>query len=487
MRLTSRLEIAITMLALVMMPLGCASDDEGEGTQRNLGGNGTGAEQGVDANGNPIVGGQGGPGATGADGMPLQDLSGDTEMTDPFIWIANSTEGTVSKIDTRTMTELGRYLTSPNGSGFPSRTSVATSGAVAVANRGGISQGWAGGIGGGTCFPGVPGCTPTMMPAGGGTETGVTKIWSQTSDCEDHNGNGTIETSSGGTDILPWGTDECVAWHTPLAEFSNRPVAWAPPSGPDGLETVWTAGATNCLQNDCTWNVYRLNGHTGAIEDTVSFPGMSGMNFVNGSPMIVDNYGPYGGASDSAGNFWGFVANTTHLFYVEAATLKTATWPLPMASGYGLTIGSKGRIFLCHTNGITRFDPATASFTQSNSMLDLGYNGCMTDGDGTLWVGGGVDEGVAGLHSFDAETLEHLDSYEMGAVKGVSIDVDGMVWGVGGNGQNGNTGMTGDRAFKLNPADGSFETFTGLVGAYTYSDMTGFGLAQAGYVPVVLE
>jgi len=480
---SSRCGLVLATIALSSWSLGCSEADEdgGGGRGGDPFGNGGGGN-GLDSTGNPIAGGQGG--ANNGDGtVPLQDLSGDVEISGSFIWIANSDEGTVSKIDTRTLTELGRYLTSPSGTGFPSRTSVAASGAVAIANRGGIHSS----VVGGGCFSGFEPACATQPAAGSGEgETGITKIWA--GDCKDQNGDGVITTSSGRDDILAWGTDECMAWHTPIPEYSNRPVAWAPPVDPDSeLEMLWTAGATNCMQNNCTWNVYRLNGDTGQIQDTVNFSGMSGMNFVAGGVNIADNYGPYGGASDSAGNFWGFVANTTHLFYVDAATLQTATWPLPMASGYGLTIGSKGRIFLCHTNGVTRFDPGTATFSQSVSLLDLGYNGCMTDGAGTLWVGGGVDEGLNGLHSFNTETLEHLSSHDVGAVKGVSIDIDGMVWGVGGNGSNNNLGMTGDRAFKLNPSDGSVETFTGLVGAYTYSDMTGFGLAQAGYVPVVLE
>ncbi len=34
----------------------------------------------------------------------------------------------------------------------------------------------------------------------------------------------------------------------------------------------------------------------------------------------------------------------------------------------------------------------------------------------------------------------------------------------------------GSQAYRLDPVDGSFETIGGLVGAYTYSDMTGFAL-----------
>ena len=68
------------------------------------------------------------------------------EDTDPvvansYIWIANSQQGTVSKIDTRELLELGRYWVRPDKAGSPSRTSVNLDGDVAVAARtGGISK-----------------------------------------------------------------------------------------------------------------------------------------------------------------------------------------------------------------------------------------------------------------------------------------------------------------------------------------------------------
>ena len=45
-----------------------------------------------------------------------------------YLWVANSPESTVSKINTRTMQEEGRYLTHPESNGNPSRTSVSIDG-----------------------------------------------------------------------------------------------------------------------------------------------------------------------------------------------------------------------------------------------------------------------------------------------------------------------------------------------------------------------
>ncbi len=43
----------------------------------------------------------------------------------------------------------------------------------------------------------------------------------------------------------------------------------------------------------------------------------------------------------------------------------------------------------------------------------------------------------------------------------------------------------GDTAYRLDPKSGEVKAYTGLTGAYSYSDMTGFGLKQAGVIPVI--
>ena len=53
----------------------------------------------------------------------------------------------------------------------------------------------------------------------------------------------------------------------------------------------------------------------------------------------------------------------------------------------------------------------------------------------------------------------------------MSIDFDGNVWGVQFNGNS---------AYRVDPVTHTVDTFSGLVGAYTYSDMTGFALSAAG-------
>ncbi|MBV1861187.1 MAG: hypothetical protein KUG77_22410 [Nannocystaceae bacterium] len=133
-----------------------------------------------------------------------------------YIWIANADEGTVSKVNVRTLEEEGRYITRPDGNGNPSRTSVNLAGDVAVANRHG----------------------------------GLTKIFAEEGDCLDTNGMPGIQTSSGSADVLPWGVEECVAWHTEFATTNQRPVAWIGGSITPGTcdsvdQKVWTVSSEN--------------------------------------------------------------------------------------------------------------------------------------------------------------------------------------------------------------------------------------------------
>jgi len=46
--------------------------------------------------------------------VPDQLQLSKTASTLPFIWVPNSYEGTVSKVDTKTGKELGRYITGPS-------------------------------------------------------------------------------------------------------------------------------------------------------------------------------------------------------------------------------------------------------------------------------------------------------------------------------------------------------------------------------------
>ncbi|MEM6990102.1 MAG: hypothetical protein AAF721_06385 [Myxococcota bacterium] len=345
-----------------------------------------------------------------------------------FIWIANSSEGTVSKIDTVTLEEVGRYRTHPSN-GDPSRTSVSLNGDVAVANRNG----------------------------------GLVKFYANQAHCEDRNGNGMIDTSTGAADVLAWDDEECRAWFTPFDYSSQRPVAWTPgqwdPSECRYENTkVWTSGA-----NDGGGfgkgggggdefegvRVVLVDGNTGEVDHAVKV--------LEVEPQY---YGIYGGAVDSAGNFWGSQLGQGDLIKVDLQTQEYNVWPMG-SNGYGMTVDSSGYVWVCSYQ-VGRFDPLTETWDSANVN---GGGGCMEDGNGTLWL---ASQPLVGI---DTETMAVVATYNLpDYVHGVSIDFQGYVWGVSMN----------TSAYRVDPLTGDFETVNGLNYPYTYSDMTGFALANAG-------
>jgi len=328
-----------------------------------------------------------------------------------YIWIANSTQSTVSKINTETLEEEGRYMTRENSSGDPSRTSVSLNGDVAIANRNG----------------------------------GVLKIYARLADCDDP-GN----TSEGANDVKPF-PDGCVAWYTPFAYQSQRPVAWTPGEW-DGNqcrwvnEKLWTSGANASI------DVILIDGDSGEVEQTVPIPGVS-----------TGFYGIYGAASDADGNFWGSQLGIGQLVRVDRDDFEVETHPMPL-SGYGMTVDQQGRAYTCSGSGAAQFDPETGTWATTAGVQ--GGGGCMVDAEGRLWLANYTPQLVA----VDIETLDLLTTIPIPQYShGISIDWEGNVWGV----------SMSTQAYRVNPEDGTVDTVNGLVGPYTYSDMTGWALGNA--------
>lgn len=362
-------------------------------------------------------------------GLACGDGMGGLEGTHSYIWIANSSQGTVSKINTQTILEEGRFIVRPDSAGNPSRTSVALSGNVAVANRSG----------------------------------GVVKIYMDEADCQESNGMPGIQTSTGAADVRAWGTEECVAWYTSFTYTTQRPVAWAhgdlnPATCKYENEKLWSAGGWNAGLAE----VVLMDGDTGVVEQTVMIPNVIGWAQL------------YGGAVDGDGNFWTVDHNwsgASTLIRVNRADFSYDSWPVVGGVHYGMTVDPEGRAWLCGSGGASRFDPVGQSWTHlpvaNGSTSPLG--GCMTDGQGTLWHSPYPEASLVGI---DTETVTITQTIPIPAyVHGVSIDFDGYVWGVE---------FSGTRAFRVDPVAGTVDTYNGLVGAYTYSDMTGFALSSVG-------
>ena len=335
-----------------------------------------------------------------------------------YLWAANSSEGTISKIDTETVTEVGRFQVRPDGAGSPSRTSVSLSGNVAVASRNG----------------------------------GVTKFYASVDDCVESNGTPGIQTSMNNA-ALPWDQEECRAWHTPFGYSSQRPVAWAQGEWNSVTcewenELLWTAGRNGTTT---TADVILMNGDDGSVVDMVTVDGLNG-----------DTFGIYGAAVDSEGNFWGSQLSGQRLVRVNIADMTTQVWTPPVTNGYGMTVDVDGYVWICAST-IQRYDPATDSWAQSAS--GIGNAGCMADGSegGLLWTSAGTF-----IRGVNRETLVVEREWAVPGSYGISIDFAGNVWAV----------AFGDGAHRVDPDTGTVDSYFGLVGAYTYSDMTGAALSS---------
>jgi streptogramin lyase len=265
-----------------------------------------------------------------------------------------------------------------------------------------------------------------------------------------------LQTSSGKFDVLAWDQDDCVAWHTSFPGFNNqRPVAWT--SGFLDANTcevvdqfVWTTAAVHS-QGGST-HVYRLNGDDGTIDEDIPIPEIGAGYFA-----------PYGGAVDSMNNFWFITYDTDQLVKVDYETLDYTIYPVGVQCPYGFAIDSLDRPWtgeFCGGSGV--FDPMTEQWTTLPGIL--GY-GLQEDDEGVMWIGTFSPPGLRGI---DIETLQEVKWIMLPtqSSRGVSVDFEGYVWFVDMQ----------QSAWKVDTDAETWESYGGLNGPYTYSDMTGHGL-----------
>ena len=361
-----------------------------------------------------------GTGGCGGDG----GVCGDSEFS--FIWVANSTQHTVSKINTRDMVEEGRYYTRPDQSGSPSRTSVSIDGAaVVIANRYG----------------------------------GLTKIWADIDDCEDKNNNGMIDTSTGANDILPFDQEECIAWHNPFDGVSvQRPVAWTTGTYNEISceyedQKIWTITGSGGNQGQCGQNspltVHRLDGDTGEVEVTKEIP----LNEAQ-----CGSLGAYGAAVDFDNNLWFYVWAQ---FKVVRVMFDNLDHTVVSGGSYGITVDTEGRPWV---DSGRRLDLDSLQWdTKIGNLPGSGGSGIAQDHQGRMWT---ATQGGVGW--IDMETMQVGDTVPLPAgnliYRGIAVDVDGFIWAIP---------LSNTQAFKIDPDTYEVESIGGLISPYTYSDMAG--------------
>ncbi len=369
------------------------------------------------------------------------DGAGNGQMGDEYdfinLWVSNSPDGTVSKIDTRKQSEVARYRTAPAGAD-PSRTSVNLLGDVVVVNRAGS----------------------------------ITKIVGRTEACPDQNGTEGIQTSDGADDVLAWGEDDCVSWHRELTQASGPQNRWGPrPVAWEGAELD-----QNCNANPRVWvgwfdqpgnrgEFRRLDGASGAVLDEVSVP------------WSAAEWGPYGGAVNKEGDFWVIGWQVGPLVRIDADGTTVDVWEIPEHSSgmtwtYGMALDEYGRPWISSAGAVLHFDPDTETFDWIDTGNEM-MRGVGADPDGNVWIA--VEEDAfedCALAVVDYENKQLLaPSIKLPGCSepvGVSVDAEGFVWVVDHG---------AELAFRVDPDTYTAEPAVGgLILPYTYSDMTGAGL-----------
>ncbi len=352
-------------------------------------------------------------------------LTGESELrTD--IWIANTGEATVSRLDVRSGDEVGRYA---SGGDSPSRTAVDYRGDAYVANRAFDGQG------------------------------SVTKIAATEDRCVDRDADGGIDTSSGPADVLTPGEDECVLYTADVGEAGAIPRALAI-DGDLGLDGA-TAGQP-WVGLYAEEKVVRLDGEDGSVLAEVATPGVH----------------PYGAAIDGDGSLWVTGLQDGRIARVDTLDPEACAEIVDVGPAcdytYGIATDAEGNVWL---GGFACADVLRLSpdGTWTRLAIDASARGVAVDDDGDVWVAhtGGSLTRLSPDPIFVRETYElvagGLDGFE---AVGVAIDLDGLVWAVTREGAESGNGL----AFRLDPETGAMDAFEVGLDAYTYSDMTGHAL-----------
>jgi len=378
-------------------------------------------------------------------GNQLQ-LSGEPG-TLPFIWVPGD-EGVVSKVNTETGNELGRYRVALYG-GSPSRTSVDLEGNV-----------WIG-----------------LRTAGTVVKIGLHEAGQYI----DRNEDGVIQTSRDidgdgditGAEILPWGQDECVLFEVVLVpghEGTYVPGTYEGPYDTDYWGTSPRGLAVDAENN--LWvgtgspqKLYYIDGATGEILDVVDV-----------SPW--DHY-TYGATMDSNGILWLLhrwhyptEPTPTELLRVDPSDLESIREVHLPYEQYGLATDYLGHLFLTgwESNKLFKIDIETGEMIWvKNTREGCARGVVVTPQDNHVWV---VDTCRNSTLRYDNDGNFTAEIGGLDGPSGIDVDAAGKVWA---------TDRNDEYIHRIDPETNSIDLSKRLSrtgGHYSYSDMTGVVVAM---------
>lgn len=363
-------------------------------------------------------------------------------FTLPFIWVP-SYDGTVSKLDTVTGKELGRYRVAPPQlpfGGNPSRTTVDLEGSCWVGCR---QAGTVVKIG--------------LLENGG---------WI------DRNGDGIPQTSTDldndgyitGAEILPWGQDECVLWEVVLVP--GHEGAYVPGTYPGPYDSRFFGPSPRGLAVDARNNLwagafgtgkyYYIDSVTGQILKTVD----------------VSSYGhsPYGAVIDRNGILWSAVGDfADNILAMDTRTdpVAIALVPLPHRA-YSVGLDFAGHLFVTGwcDNAYSRIDTLTRAIDWTCVVgLDCS-RGVVCTRDNDIWVANSNNDTVTRYANDGTCTLKA--TIPVGSQpSGIAVDAAGKVWVCDKN---------DEFVSRIDPATNAVDLTKQIIGSgghYSYSDMTG--------------
>ena len=361
-----------------------------------------------------------------------------------FIWVPNTNLGTISKVDTRTGNETGRYRVNSNPShgGNPSRTTVDLKGDVWVGTR------------------------------QAGT---VVKIGNYDSGhCLDRNGDGTIQTSRDTNndgnitdkELLDWGKDECVLYEVVL--ISGKEGTFVPGTYTGSYDTNYVGTAPRGLAIDANNNLWAgtyatskyfyIDGATGQIK-----------NIIDVSPW---GHWAYGAVIDKKGILWSAKLRD-HVLGINTSNL-TDIKKISINNTYGLCLDYSGHLFTAGylNSGNSRLVKVDINNTNPAVMWDIlarTVRGVVSTRDNNIWVAGINGTGTynsVSRYDNNGNLIKTISGFK--DPSGVAVDQTGKVWV---------TNIGSNHIYRIDPATNTIDLTKDIIGSgghYTYSDMTGF-------------
>jgi len=371
------------------------------------------------------------------DTVPDQLQLSVNSVTLPFIWVPNN-QGTVSKVNTDTGEELGRYWVAPHASS-PSRTTVDLNG---------------------DCWVGC-------RQAGTVVKIGL----SEAGHFIDRNGNGVMDTSSdlngdgniaGPGELLPWGQDECVLFEVVL--ISGKEGAFAPGTYTGGYDYGhWNTSPRGIAVDDNnhiwagTWssrNYYEIDGDTGAILRTIDV-----------SPW---GHSAYGAVVDKNGILWSAYVHGYHILRIDTKSNPLDISIIDMGGYvYGMGLDYNNHLF---ASGWTdrklhriNINTGILEWTKDRYYSYTGRGVACTE-DGDVWV---ACTNYHRVNRYDNNGNLKARIYVGNGPTGVSVDAEGYVWVCN---------LNDEYIKRIDPSTNTVvlsKRIIGSSGHYSYSDMTG--------------